>query len=391
MQYRKFGKTGWKVSALGFGCMRFPTLDGKPMSSKILVEKSSRMVLTAIDNGVNYLDTAYGYHGGRSEKFLGKILEDGYRERVRLATKSPVWLIEKPRDFDKYLDEQLKRLRTDHVDFYLFHGLNGRVWKDTVLKHRLLERAEVAIDDRRIGAIGFSFHDDFKAFKTIVDGYDHWGLCQIQYNYMDIENQAGTRGLRYAASMGLPVVVMEPLLGGRLATPPESIRRVIRTRKNVASPADLALKWIWNQPEVSVILSGMSTMQQVRGNLRSAESSGVGSLARTDQALIQRIRKTYEMMVPIPCTKCGYCMPCPHGVNIPTNFEEYNNGFIHRDLKGARMEYTRFTKKKARASACVQCGDCEKKCPQKIPISRWMPEVHAVLGEGKRFTGIRED
>ena len=385
MQYREFGKTGWKVSALGFGCMRLPTLDDKPMGSRIDKAEATRMIRYAIDHGVNYVDTAYGYHGGKSESLLGNVLKDGYREKVKIATKCPVWLVKKPKDFDKYLDEQLKRLRTDHIDFYLFHALNGKVWKDTVLKHKLLRRVEAALDDGRIGHIGFSFHDDYKAFKKIIDGFHGWSFCQIQYNYMDTENQAGTKGLKYAASKGLGVIVMEPLLGGRLANPPKAIRTIIKGHDRKLAPYDLALQWVWNQPEVSLLLSGMTTMAQVKGNLRSADRSGIGTLGPSRTKLIQRVKERYKGMVPIPCTKCSYCMPCPHGVNIPSNFEEYNDAFVHDDLRSARVIYSRFMKKESRASACKQCQACEKKCPQKIPISTLMPKIHRVLGEGKSF------
>jgi len=221
MKHRDFGKLGWKVSALGFGCMRFPTIKVEPSGEKVDEEEAIRMIRWAVDHGVNYIDTAYPYHNGASEVVLGKALKDGYGKRVRVATKSPVWLIKKAEDFDTYLDEQLKRLQMDHVDFYLFHGLTGKSWREVILKFDLLKKAEAAIHDGRIGYLGFSFHDDFDAFKEIVDGYDSWSFCQIQYNYMDTENQAGTKGLQYAASKGLAVVVMEPLLGGRLTNPPK--------------------------------------------------------------------------------------------------------------------------------------------------------------------------
>jgi len=385
MQYREFGRTGWKVSALGFGCMRLPTRDGKPLSSKIDESMATRMIRHAIDKGVNYIDNAYPYHNGKSEVLLGKALKNGYREKIKLATKSPMWLITKAKDFDTYLDEQLKRLKTDSIDFYLFHGLGKKRWNETVLKFNLLDRAESALEDGRIKNLGFSFHDDYDAFKLIVDGYDKWTFCQIQYNYMDTENQAGTKGLRYAASKGLGVVIMEPLLGGRLANPPREIKKILKGHGRKISPADLALQWIWNQPEVSVILSGMSTMSQVEGNLRSANGSGVGSLRKDKLAMIERIKKRYKEMIPIPCTRCGYCMPCPNGVNIPRNFEEYNDGFIHNDVKTARSTYKRFFDKKDRASACAGCKTCEEKCPQGIPISELMPKVHAVLGKGEPY------
>jgi len=383
MKYREFGETGWQVSALGFGAMRLPTTDGEPFSGKIDVAKSTRMIKHAIDHGVNYIDTAYAYHEGKSEVLLGKILKGAYRDKARLATKCPVWLIKKGKDFDKYLDEQLKRLKRDNVDVYLFHGLNKKSWNEVILKHGLLGRAEDAVKDGRVKMLGFSFHDDFRAFKTIIDGFDGWDLCQIQYNYMDTENQAGTKGLRYAASKGLAVVVMEPLLGGRLANPPKTIRTILKDHRERISPADLALQWIWNQPEVSVVLSGMSTMGQLRGNLRSANHSALGPTPRDRSRLIEKITKAYRGLVPIPCTKCGYCMPCPNGVAIPNNFEEYNGGFVHNDFSTARREYTRFFKKKERADACNQCKICESKCPQKIPISQWMPKIHKVLGEDK--------
>lgn len=385
MKYREFGRLGWKVSALGFGCMRLPTVDGKPMSEKVDESKSMRMIRHAIDQGVNYIDTAYPYHNGKSEIVLGKILRDGYREKVRLATKSPMWLIKRSKDFDTYLDEQLERMKTDYIDFYLFHGLNKQRWSDVVLKHKLLERAESAIRDGRIRYLGFSFHDNYGTFKQIIDGYDGWDFCQIQYNYMDTENQAGTKGLKYAASKGLAVVVMEPLLGGRLANPPKHVKQIFRGLGKRSSPADLALQWIWNQSEVSVILSGMSTMRQATENIKSADASGIGSLGRERLKVIERAKASYRQSIPIPCTKCGYCMPCPNGVNIPRNFEIFNDGFIHEDVGTARNTYARFIAKPERASACAQCAECEDKCPQQILISEMMPKVHAVLGKGEPY------
>jgi hypothetical protein len=383
MQYRNFGKTGWKVSALGFGAMRLPTAGGEPMTKRIREAEAVGMIRYAIDRGVNYVDTAYGYHEKKGEVLVGKALRDGYRDRVRIATKSPVWLINKKTDFDKLLATQLRRLRVDQIDLYLFHALNKNAWEKTVLKHGLMKRAERAIADGRIGGIGFSFHDDFKAFKQIVDGYDGWALAQIQYNYLDTQNQAGTKGLRYAASKGIPVVIMEPLLGGRLANPPRQIREAMVLRGKKVAPFELALRWVWDQPEVATVLSGMSTMNQVRGNLRAADRAGVGMLRAEERRLIERVVKKYGSMAVIGCTKCNYCMPCPHGVAIPTNFEEYNDAYVHNDLVNARRTYERFFNPKKRASACQHCRECEKKCPQKLPISDLMTEVHRVLGEGR--------
>jgi predicted aldo/keto reductase-like oxidoreductase len=383
MQYREFGRLGKKVSALGFGCMRLPTRDGVPQSADIDEAATIRMIRHAIDQGVNYIDTAYPYHNGRSEVVTGKALGDGYRPKVILATKSPVWLITKPEDFDTYLDEQLTRLGTDHIDVYLLHALGTERWEKIVLKHRLIERAEAAVKDGRIGRVGFSFHDKSDVFRRIVDSYDGWAVCQIQYNYMDTENQAGTAGLRYAAGKGLGVVIMEPLLGGRLAAPPRATAEVFRASARGWSPAEWALQWTWDQPEVSTVLSGMKALSEVEENLRAADRSGVGSLRPGDRAVFERARKILRERAPIPCTQCGYCRPCPSGVNIPRNFELYNDCVIYDDPAIPRALYSRFMPEGERAGACTACRSCEDKCPQRIAVSELMPEVHAVLGEGR--------
>jgi len=381
MQYRSFGELDWKVSALGFGCMRLP-IRGED-SSDIDEPEATRMLHYAIDHGVNYVDTAYPYHGGNSEWFVGRALKGGYRQKVKLATKLPCWLIESPADFDKYLNEQLQKLQTEHIDFYLLHSLSEKTWHK-VRDLGVLDWAERAMADGRIGRLGFSFHDRYEVFQEIVDAYDGWTFCQIQYNYMDIENQAGTKGLRYAASKGLAVVIMEPILGGRLVNPPQPIRELWETAPRKRTPADWALQWLWNQPEVSVVLSGMSTMQQVVENVASADVSGIGVLTEEELALVARVRERYRELCPIPCTKCGYCMPCPNGVDIPRNFEVYNEGVMYDKPDHARQAYT-WISEEARAGECIQCRECEEKCPQNILISEWMLRVHAVLGEGQPY------
>jgi hypothetical protein len=378
MQYRNFGKLDWKVSALGFGCMRFPTTDGQ-RTSPIAEDEAMKMLRHAIDGGVNYVDTAYVYHEGLSEAFVGRVLADGYREKVKLATKLPLWFVNGPQDFDRLLNEQLERLQTDHIDFYLFHALDKGRWRDIVLKHDLLSKAKAAKADGRIRHIGFSMHDDYACLEEIVNGSDLWDFCQIQYNYMDIENQAGTRGLKFAAGKGLAVVVMEPLLGGRLASPPKDICTAMEEQVPGRSPADWALQWIWDQPEVSVVLSGMSNMSQVEENLKSADGSGVGSLSIEEQAVIARAREMYLVRTVIPCTKCGYCMPCPAGVNIPGAFELYNYAHLYDDLGDAKFRYQIFLPEAQKASNCVACGACEEACPQSILISEWMPKVTELL------------
>jgi hypothetical protein len=365
--------------------MRLPTTDGNPMSGCVDEAEAVRMIRHGIDNGINYVDTAYPYHAGKGELAVGKALADGYREKVMLATKSPVFLISRAEDFDRYLDEQLKKLQTDHVDFYLLHALDRQRWENIILKHKVLDRAEAALKDGRIGNLGFSFHDNFSAFKQIIDGYGGWTFCQIQYNYMDTGNQAGTKGLKYAASKGLAVVVMEPILGGRLANPPVEIRHLLESFGRKRSPSEWALQWVWNQQEVSLVLSGMSSMAQVEENLASADRSAVGSMGPGELRLIDEVRARYGEKMPIPCTKCSYCLPCPNGINIPRNFEIFNDGFIHTDPRTARFLYGRFLAEDERAGACKKCRKCEEKCPQKIPVSEHMPRVHGVLGEGKSY------
>jgi hypothetical protein len=379
MQYRNFGKLDWKASALGFGCMRFPTTDGERLSANIVEDEALRMVRHAIDSGVNYLDTAYAYHGGQSEVVVGKALQDGYREKVKLATKLPVWLVESGADFDRLLSEQLVKLQTDHIDFYLLHALSHSRWHDVVLKHNLLTRAEAALADGRIRHLGFSFHDEYEGFEEIVNGSDLWSFCQIQYNYMDTENQAGTRGLKLAADKGLAVVIMEPLMGGRLADPPKDILEVIESFPVRRSPAEWALQWLWDQPEVSLILSGMTAMEQVEENLRSADRSRIAAFTPAEHALIAQVKEMYSSRIAIPCGKCNYCMPCPNGVNIPGNFDFFNYAHLYDDVSGARFKYQVFLTEEQRSSACIACGICEGLCPQNITISEQMAKVTALL------------
>jgi len=379
MQYRNFGKLDFQASALGFGCMRLPTSDGDRLSPNIIEDQAIRMVRHAIDHGVNYLDTAYPYHSGQSEIVVGKALRDGYREKVKLATKLPVWMVEHPDDFDKLLDEQLEKFQTDSIDFYLLHALSKSRWHDIVLKHNLLAKAADAIADGRIRHLGFSFHDDYPAFEEIVSATGLWSFCQIQYNYMDTENQAGVRGLKLAASKGLAVVVMEPLLGGRLVDPPKDVREAMQSFPIHRSPAEWALQWLWDQPEVSLVLSGMSAMPQVEENLRSANASRIHSFTPAEHDFIVQVAEKYRARTVVPCNKCSYCMPCPNGVNIPANFDYFNYAHLFDDVAGARFRYQVFLTEAQRSASCIACGTCEDLCPQNIAIADWMPKVSALL------------
>jgi predicted aldo/keto reductase-like oxidoreductase len=379
MQYRKFGRLDWQASILGFGTMRLPVKgDAKNIDQK----QATRMLHHAVDRGVNYIDTAYPYHGGESERLLGKALGRGYRDRVKLATKMPSWLVSGPADFDKLFHEQLKKLKTDHIEFYLLHSLNREYWSK-MREYDAIEWGRRTIKAGKIGQLGFSFHDDFDLFKEIVDAWD-WPFCQIQYNYMDVRNQAGTRGLKYAASKGIAVVVMEPILGGKLASPPPSIQKILDRAETKRRAADWALQWLWNQPEVTVVLSGMSTFRQVVENLESADSAGIGILDQQEQGLIREVRRRYKELAPISCTQCRYCMPCPHGVDIPRNLSLYNEGLMYGRPDVARRQYG-FIAEKARSTACTQCRECEPKCPQSILISEWMPKVSEVLADGRPY------
>jgi hypothetical protein len=282
--------------------MRLPVIGGD--ASKIDEPLATKMIRYAIDHGVNYVDTAYGYHRGTSEGFVGKVLKDGYRERVRLATKMPTWLVNSQEDMDKYLNEQLMRLQVDYVDFYLLHGLNKERWPK-LKELKVTEWAEKKIDAGKINHLGFSFHDEYSLFRDIIDSYDGWTLCQIQYNYTDMEYQAGRKGLQYAASKGLAVVVMEPIAGGRLAvTPPGAIQDLWTQSVIKGTRAALALRWVWNHPEVSVALSGMSTMEQVIENVETAENSEPGNLTREELNLINQLAAKYREVGYVGCTGC---------------------------------------------------------------------------------------
>ncbi|ABY91933.1 aldo/keto reductase [Thermoanaerobacter sp. X514] len=370
MQYRQFGKLNIAISALGFGLMRLPAIDND--NSKIDEAEAIRMIRYAIDNGVNYIDTAWPYHGGNSEIVAGKALKDGYREKTFLATKLPTWLINEKEDMDKYLNEQLKKLQTDYIDFYLLHALDKSKWEN-MKRVDALSWAEKKKQEGKIRHIGFSFHDEYPVFQEIVDYYDKWDFCQIQYNYMDIDVQAGEKGLKYAASKGLGVVIMEPIRGGRLANPPKAVQDIWDTAKVKRTPAEWALQWLWNQPEVSVVLSGMSTFEQLKENIESAKRSGINTLTKEELEIVNKVRNKYKELSPIACTGCNYCMPCPNGVNIPRNFGLYNEAHMYNTYEANRRDYENLGD--AKASSCIECGTCESVCPQHLTIIDYLKEV----------------
>jgi len=369
MQYREFGNSGKMISALGFGAMRLPT--NSDDSADIDQPTTTAMIRRAIDAGVNYVDTAYPYHGGNGEGAVGEALSGGYREKVSLATKLPIWYVKEPADMDRLFNEQLERLQTDHIDFYLVHCLQSHTWP-TIRDFGVCEWGAKLKADGRIGQFGFSIHANYDTFTEILD-YHPWDFCQIQYNYANETVQVGTRGLELARSKNIPVVVMEPLLGGGLANPPQAARELLDTAGR--EPVDVALNWLWDKPGIFTVLSGMSTPDQVEANLRYAEHSGVGSFTDDDHALIAKLQEIFDRTAPIPCTKCLYCMPCPQGIDIPLAFEQYNDN----QLFEGTTSNTLYTMSETTADACVECGACEEKCPQSISIIEQLKRIDKEL------------
>jgi hypothetical protein len=354
--------------------MRLPVIDNRP--DQVDIPAATEMLYYAIDNGVNYVDTAYVYHGsapggpGNSETFLGDALRGGLREKVMIATKLPSFIVRERADMDRILADQLQRLRTDRIDCYLLHGMNSQEWSK-MLDLGVLDFLERAKAEGQIRFAGFSFHDEFPVLMSIVDAYG-WDMCQIQYNYMDTDFQAGRAGLRYAAQKGLAVVVMEPVKGGRLVGKrvPEEVQAIWDESPEKRGPAEWALRFVWDHKEVSSVLSGMSTLKQVQENVRAADEGLAGSLGRLDLELIDRVKEVYEKRQFVPCTRCNYCMPCPNGLNIPTIFSCMNDSALYGSLEDGNGFYQWAVKfgGSARASDCEKCGDCEAACPQKIGI-----------------------
>jgi predicted aldo/keto reductase-like oxidoreductase len=358
------------VSILGFGAMRLPVVGGD--MRQIDEPEAMRMIKYAIDHGVNYIDTAYMYHGGNSEVLIGKVLREGYHGKVRVATKMPIGMVRSREELDTIFEEQMRRLQIDYIDFYLMHGLDKDRWRK-IHDLNVLDWAERKVEGR-IGYLGFSFHDEFEVFKEIVDGYSGWTFCQIQYNYLDTESSRrspGTKGLKYAASRGLAVVVMEPIRGGLLAIPPPPEVKAVFDEAGVKrTPAQWALLWVWNNPEVSVALSGMSTFEQVVDNIATASIAEPGILSEEELRIIEKVRGMYLRYGFIGCTGCHYCIPCPRGVDIPSILRYMNRILMAESGEERRIveEYYREIPEDRRGDRCVRCGECEKKCPQKLPI-----------------------
>ncbi|RGX06085.1 aldo/keto reductase [Paraclostridium sordellii] len=371
MRYREFGSTGEKISILGFGCMRFPQTDGK-----INEDETLKMVRYAIDNGVNYIDTAYPYHGGESELVVGRILKDGYREKVNLATKLPSWNIKSREDMDKYLNEQLKKLQTNYIDFYLVHALDKELW-DNLVKNGIFDFLDEIKRKKKVRYVGFSFHDKYEVFEKIIDDYG-WDFTQIQYNYIDEDYQAGTKGLEYAYKKGLGIVIMEPLRGGKLVNNlSNDIKDIIKFANTKKSPIKWAFKFLYNKSEIGIVLSGMSTMEQVIENIKICDEEGkANSMTRDEKKIIDNLGEKFKSKIKVDCTACKYCIPCPRGVNIPGCFEALNNASMFDDVESVKINMYKFIEEnESDASMCIECGKCEAMCPQHINIIDKLKEV----------------
>jgi len=381
MQYRKFGKAGFDVSILGFGCMRLPlkpsAASGEAHDEGSIDEAEAiRMIRHAVDNGVNYVDTAYAYHKGNSEYVVGKALKDGYRERVKLATKLPIWLVKTKEDFDKYLDEQLKKLDTEYIDVYLMHALNKSRWQ-TIIDLDILGSLRKALESGKVRHAGFSFHDDIDFFPAILEAFD-WSMCQIQFNYM--EDRQWEKHIKRAYEKGIAVVVMEPLLGGKLArNQPEAVKNVMRQSGIDRSPVEWAFKWLFNYPEVTLALSGMSEMSQLEQNLEIAANSLPNAMSPKELQIVDRVRDTYKSLLRVKCTGCEYCLPCPNNVSIPQIFSFYNDAETYNLYDDYSKRYADLAKSGKDASLCVECRKCEEACPQKLPITEHLKEAHEAL------------
>jgi predicted aldo/keto reductase-like oxidoreductase len=382
MLYRRMESTGDELSILGFGAMRLARKGGR-----IDEERATRQIRGAIDRGLNYVDTAYPYHMGTSEPFIGRVLRDGYRERVKLATKLPPWQVNTREDMDRILSEQLERLRTDHIDYYLVHALNGENWKK-MRELGVQEFLRSAESDGRIVNAGFSFHGRLPDFKEIIDA-GGWRFCQIQYNFLDEKFQAGTEGLEYAAAGGLGIVVMEGLRGGVLGrVPPPAVQAIWDEAEIKRSPAEWALRWIWNRPEVSVVLSGMNEEAHIEENFRAANEAYPNSLTDGELDLVRRAADAYRDLMASDCTGCRYCLPCPSGVDIPGCLGALNSTRAFKD-KGAARGYMFFISGAAGgapsvASLCTECGTCLPRCPQGVPIPDVLKQAAAEF-EGPFF------
>lgn len=386
MNYRTFPKIDdCKISAIGFGLMRLPLLSN---SEEIDKEKTRKLVKLAIDQGINYFDTAYPYHNGKSETVFGEIVkEENLRDKIYIADKMPVWNVEKEEDFYKILDEQLEKLQTSYIDFYLLHALNKDSW-EKVKKLNGLTFLEKAKATGKIKHIGFSFHDNLETFKKIVDEYENFEFCQIQYNYIDEDTEKrpqnpGWQGLKYAGKKELGVIIMEPLRGGLLANPPVGVRNIFANAEVPRLPAEWAFRFVWENQEVVTALSGMNSEDQILVNSAVASTAFPNSMPNSQIEVIKKAQAWFDSKIKVPCTGCRYCVPCPKGVSIPEIFEHFNTasmrGLLEENGKTFLTDYKKLVDENHGVNQCVNCGTCAKLCPQHINIPEMLKEAHNSL------------
>ncbi len=366
MERRQFEKLGIESSLLGFGCMRFPLDENGNIEEK----EAEEMLDMAISHGVTYIDTAYPYHNGDSEPFVGRVLKKYDRNQYTLATKLPIWNVHSQEEAKDIFESQLQRLGVDYVDFYLLHALDAKKW-EKVKEYHIIELCEQLRQEGKIKYLGFSFHDEYPVFETILKAH-HWDFCQLQLNYMDMNIQAGQKGVDLANQLGVPLVVMEPIKGGSLATLPADVTKMFQDYDSKRTLASWALRYVGTLPGVKVILSGMSTLVQVKDNLKTFEN--YQNLNDEEMAIVEKVADTLHARTKNGCTGCGYCMPCPFGVNIPSNFKYWNNCFIYDDEKLFKGKYEKMSDQE-KASHCQQCGACERMCPQQLPIREDLKRV----------------
>lgn len=380
MQYRKFKSVDKEISLLGMGVMRLPRLENGKADEKTGID----LIRYAVDHGINYIDTGYTYHGGDSERIIGKALKDGYREKVLIADKLPIWLVEKEEDIQPIIEEQFKRLDVDHIDMYLIHNIVPEVW-ELIKKCNVFEHLQKLKNEGRIGHIGFSFHGDYDLFTEVIDEYP-WEYCQIQLNYLDKNIQAGLKGLAYARERDIDVIIMEPLKGGRLSDKvPPSVQAIWdrAAAEGIApperTPAQWAFKWVASQPGVSLILSGMSSFSQLEENIRIFSGDDINKMSETEYAICDEAADEYDRKIKYQCTKCGYCMPCPQEVEIPDVIRYLNNWYAFDKIPSTKLEYIEWLD--GHASMCIHCGACEEKCPQRLAISDIMTDAIEQFGK----------
>ena len=388
MQYRNFGKLGYKVSSLGLGCMRLPRIFKENNETIVDREKAFEMIRYAVDNGVSYFDTAYSYHHTTSEEILGEALDGGRREKVKIATKQLFatmadlktgggkTILENTR---RNLENSLKKLRTSYLDVYLIHNIGEANWEN-IKKNKIIEEYEKFRAEGLIRAIGFSFHGKFPCFKEVLEFYD-WDMCQMQQNFMDVDHEATVEGMRLAGKKGCALVIMEGLRGGGLATPPKRVQAIYDEFPVKRSAVEWAFRHLIDYPEVSTVLSGMTTLDQVKENIEifSKADAVPGCMDTKDRDVLSRVKAVYESLAGIPCTACEYCLPCPSGVNIPEVFGNYNEGTMFENFAQPKRAYMFLGRQKKDASLCVSCGECEKKCPQRIEVPKQLKVAHQAL------------